>query len=49
MLLTLLGTGCPKVDYKRYIYFYVNYLLKNKRVEEAKIIIENSINTLFFF
>ena len=34
------------IDYTRYIYFYVNYLLKNKRVEEAKIIIENSTDIL---
>ena len=32
-----------KADYSRYIYFYLSYLIQNKRFEEAKIVI-NDIN-----
>ena len=34
------------INYTRYIYFYINYLLKKKRVNEAQIIIEKHTDVL---
>jgi len=28
-------------DYSRYIFFYINYLIENKKIEEAKEIADN--------
>ncbi len=36
-------TSDSKTDFSRYNYFYANYLYGNKKVEEAKKVIENSL------